>query len=106
MIRAGLLDRAVTFQTRTVVPDAQGVPVEVWSNGPTVSANVMPVSMNERFQYEGQRVTRVQRVLVRYFLPFNTADFRLVYEGDVYQIRGFSEVGRREGWSITAEFME
>lgn len=117
-MRAGLLDRFVTIQYKTITYSDSGEPVETWvdelSRWP---ASVRPIPGDERFAGE-QWVARQQtefRIrwaeavaalspLDRIIYPAPALD---VSEGEpagitVYDIMDVSEIGRREGLLIKA----
>ena len=102
MIKAGDLDRQITFQQRTRTQDADtGAWNESgWANiatNPTVWAQVQDVLSAEKLDDSVSMVNRPARVRCRYRDDI-TSDMRISYEGRLMQITsGPIELGRREG---------
>lgn len=66
MLKAGTLDRRITFQTESISDDGQGGGASSWADTLTVWAGVEPARSAEQFaaQQLGQRVTH--KITVRY----------------------------------------
>lgn len=105
MIAAGTLDRRVQFMRAGQIDDGiQTRPGGFAMHGSKVWASKTPISDGERFR-AGQVGTSVtDRFRIRYssFTAGITTADRLVCEGRTYAITGIKEVGRREGFEITA----
>lgn len=103
MLRAGNLDRRITFQT--IVP-GQGsdyseptAPATDWK---TVWASAAAVGGGER--YRGHQVSAECTMVFecRWFSEL-TATMLIRYDGRTYDILRFSEIGRRVGYLIEAQ---
>lgn len=104
-MRAGRLDRRVQFLRSVAVDDGYQLrPGEFVSHGGQVWAAFKPVSDGERFRAGSIGADVTARFTVRhssFTAGITTAD-RLVCEGRTYAIGGIKEIGRREGFEITA----
>ena len=105
MIRAGDLDRRITFQRRAVVDDGfasrPGEPAEIAK----VWAKVTPISDGEKFGGGAVRATVDTRFLVRWSSATAaiTEKDSIAYDGRVFGIVGLpKEIGRREGLEFSA----
>jgi len=100
-MRAGLLDRRVNLEAKTVTRDALGQPVETWSVVRTLWAQRVEGSkVAERFgaNQTYAMVTTIFRV--GYFPALTTVTVdthRLVFNGKTYNIHGVVELGRKDG---------
>lgn len=105
MIEAGSLDRRVQFLRAAMVDDGlQTRPGEFRPIGSPVWAGKRPVSDGERFRAGQVQSGITDRFTVRHFAltaGITPAD-RLSCEGRIYAIDGIKEIGRREGYEITA----
>lgn len=98
------LDRRVTIQRATSTPNALNEPVATWANLATLMASKKDVSDREKMQAAELGASITTRFVVRWSatLAGVTAKDRLVCEGVTYDIAGKKELGRREGFEITA----
>ena len=105
MMDAGKLDRRVQFMRASSFDDGLQVrPSGFVPEGGRVWASRRPVSDGERFRAGQVGSAITDRFQVRYSTltaGITTAD-RLVCEGRTYAIAGIKEIGRREGFEITA----
>lgn len=105
MMDAGKLDRRIQFMRAASIDDGLQVRPGVFApEGGRVWASKRPVSDSERFRAGQVGSAITERFQVRYSTltaGITTAD-RLVCEGRTYAIDGILEIGRREGFEITA----
>ena len=100
-MRAGQLDRRINVETKTATRDGLGQPIETWSVWRTLWANRAEGSkVAERFgaNQTYAMVTTVFRV--GYFPALTTIDvkdYRVVFNGRIYNIHGVVEIGRKNG---------
>ena len=104
MVETGKLDRRVQFRRNTPTDDGFTT-VEAWADhGAPVWASKREVSDRERMAAMEVSATISARFQVRYssFTAGITPKDRLICEGREYDITGIKELGRREGFEITA----
>ena len=103
-MRAGKLDRKIVLQRATMVQNEFNEPVPSWGVLCTVSAESMPVSDSERVRSSQVGAEITMRFGIRYSSVTATLDprDRLIYGGKVFEIVGIKELGRREGFEISA----
>ena len=102
MVRAGVLDQRVTFQSVTLVDDGMGGSDETWANvstTPTVWASIKPATGRERDQADALAAVSGFAVSIR-----NRSDvvetWRMVWGGENYQIVNVRRAGTREMYLI------
>ena len=103
-VKAGALDRRVQFRRNTPTDDGFA-DVEVWADhGAPVWASKREVSDRERMAALEVSATISARFQVCYssFTAGITPKDRLICEGREYDIAGIKELGRRDGFEITA----
>ena len=103
-MRAGLLDRRISFERFTHV-DAGFQSVETWAaHGSSVWASQKDVSDGEKTQAGGVSAILTSRFVVRSssFTRGLTPKDRIKYKGEAFAIFGIKEVGRNEWLEITA----
>jgi len=103
-MRAGNLDRRISFERFTLVDDGLQS-VETWAaHGDGVWASKQDVSDGEKVQAGGVSAVLTARFQVRSseFTRGITAKDRLVYNGSSFDIFGIKEVGRNYMLEITA----
>lgn len=101
---AGKLDRRVQFR-RFILTDDGFTAVETWADhGAPVWASRRDVSDRERMAAMEVSATITTRFQVRWssFTAGITPKDRLTCEGAEYEITGLKELGRRQGFEITA----
>lgn len=103
-MKAGDLDRRVTFLRATTAPNDLNELIETWAPLATVWAGVTPASDGERLRAQQVGAYITARFLIRYsaLAATITALDRILYEGRIYGISGKKEIGRREGFEVTA----
>lgn len=96
-MRAGLLDRKVTVQSRTVTQDANyGSEVETWGTFATMWVRFNETGGNEQERNNREYTTRRAEVHMRFVTGIN-ADMRLLEpDGSTWQIINVSNRGRRK----------
>ena len=100
-MQAGRLDRRITIERKTTVPDEVGDPVESWAELSTRWANVKHQGGRE-FLAAGAERTEARTVFtIRYFDGLRRTD-RINYDGAIYDVEAINELGRREGQQILA----
>ncbi len=103
-MQAGKLDRRLTLRRNTPTTDEFGGEVPNWSDLATVWASKQDVSDGERVraqQVGASITTRFQfRSLDGGARP--SVKDQAVCEGVAYEITAVKEIGRREGWEISA----
>lgn len=98
------LDRKITLQRYTWTQDEYGAPVQAWTDIATVWAAKRDVSDGERVAAAEVSASITTRFQIRFdssWSSLNPKD-RVVFDGRVYDIWGVKEIGRREGFEITA----
>lgn len=98
------LDRTVTIQRATPTANAFNEPVEAWEDFAVVAASKRDVSDREKLAAAELGASITTRFVVRWSpkLAQVTPKYRLVCEGVTYDISGKKEIGRREGYELTA----
>ena len=100
---AGLLDRRVTVQRRTLTRNEYGEQVETWTEYATVYASrndfLVASTGKESFSALQTSAQETTRFRMRYRSDLLTTD-RLVSDGRTYDIKQISEMGRRDGLEI------
>jgi SPP1 family predicted phage head-tail adaptor len=91
-VNAGSLNRRITIQRRKAGTNAFNQPSLEWEDYVRVYANLKTQSgsgyMNNEFIAGGAEVNRTAFSFMIRFRKDITADMRVVYEGNVYEIRG------------------
>jgi SPP1 family predicted phage head-tail adaptor len=103
MLKAGLLDRQITIQTRTSEANNYGENVDTWSSDVTVWASVKYQALKEIFQADQLSALQTVAFTIRYKTGISAAKCRVLYEGLIYNIRTVNEIGRREGLLLIGE---
>jgi SPP1 family predicted phage head-tail adaptor len=101
---AGPLDRRVTLRRASVKTNDFGEDVETWGDLAIVWAARAEVSNRERFAAQEVGATLVARFRVRYSQRIHDLSplDRIMVDGREHNITGVAEIGRREGFEITA----
>lgn len=104
MPESGKLDRRIVIQRATLVRNAFGEQIETWGTLKEVWAGVRPVSDGERMRAREVAAEITTRFVVRYSAQLSdlSPKDRVLYQGRVFDIIGLKELGRREGWEISA----
>lgn len=80
------MNKALTLQERTRVPDGQGGFSEVWSDVSVVWGSIEPMKAYERFQAQQMETPASHKIMTRYDSRITTAH-RLVFETRVMDIK-------------------
>lgn len=96
-MRAGRLDRRVTFQRAVVTQNAFGEPVSAWSNITVVWTQIEPLAGKERFSAMQQQADVDHLMTCRYQSALSTLqpEDRALWDGEIYDIK--SVINTREG---------
>lgn len=101
---AGDLDRRITIQRYTWSQDEYGAPMQVWGDLASVWASKRDISDGERVAAAEVSASITARFQIRFdssWSDLNPKD-RVAFDGRLYDIWGVKEIGRREGFEITA----
>lgn len=98
-MQAGRLDQRVTIERKTATRAANGEEVVAWSALDTVSAEVKQLRGKEFFAAAQMQGAVDHQVRLRYRSDI-TRDMRLNWHGQLLDIVGIAELGRREGLEI------
>lgn len=102
-IRAGNLDRRIGLQRQVPNRNTHGELVDGWNTVLTVWASFKPLPAGE-VQTDDMTATVERAVFgVRYIDPSLSTAWRISYGGRFWNITDVAEVGRREGFDLTAE---
>lgn len=103
-LSAADLDREVVLQVSTSTQDASGDPIVTWADEETIWAQWLPAGTTEAYRAQqrlGSQVDGVFRVYDRDPRP-SPDHHRIVFDGRVFDLRPYVEVGRGEGLEIPA----
>lgn len=103
-MRAGKLDRRVTFQRASRVDDGFTNVASEWTDLAETWAQVTPISDGERWLAGEIGANVTHRFVVRWqtnLIDLNPKD-RIAYDGRFYDISATKEIGRRQGIEVTA----
>jgi SPP1 family predicted phage head-tail adaptor len=102
MIFSNMLDRQIELQQYSFSKSAFGEKEQSWNTLATVPASIKPVTGKEVLR-SGQITSEFDVIVrIRHIQGVAPKD-RFVYDGEIYDIQGVSEIGRREGLEITAK---
>lgn len=93
----------ITIQVLTRTQDALGGIVEAWATHLNCYAKVSPFSGKEFFYSDKKNIKKSARFFTYYIPNLNEKDYRIVYEGDYYDIVYLSVLNRRESMEIVGE---
>jgi head-tail adaptor len=100
----GLRDREITLQTATKTQDADtGEEVIDWDElDVTLYAQWLPGNTRESFYAQQRLAAHVDGIFkIEYIEPKpNPSTQRILWDGDIYDMKPAVEIGRREGWEI------
>ncbi len=99
-MNAGKLDRRITIQSRVETQDNSGYPSQTTSVLATVWARVETLRGREPFQGEQFNAQQITVFTIRYRSDVEPT-MQIAFEGEAYDIQSVSEIGRREGLSIS-----
>ncbi len=97
---AGRLDRQITLQKPTTTKDDYGEEQTTWSDYRTVWGSIQEQSGREMF--EAGKLAEIDAVFKVRYLSEITREWRLKYDGQVYDITNIKELGRKDGLEIAA----
>jgi len=98
-VKAGTLNRRITIQQATTSADGYGEPIASWSSLAEVWAEVLPLTVNERFQAQQINPEATVKMRLRHRDDV-TIHMRVLYEGVYYDIQGVTEIGFHEGLEL------
>ena len=84
-MRAGLLDKRITIQQKTVTQDSAGIIAETWATFAVVWASVEPLTGRERFMAQQIFTDMDIRIRIRY-LSGVTPMMRVSFNNKLYNI--------------------
>jgi SPP1 family predicted phage head-tail adaptor len=102
---AGKLDRRLTIQQKTITRGSMGEVVETWATVAIVWARLLSSKGREFYSGGVQLGVEDAGFQIRYSAAVGAMDqtWRVVYEGQPYNVFSVSEVGRREYLTILAK---
>jgi SPP1 family predicted phage head-tail adaptor len=95
-MRAGMLDRLITIQSKSEAVDAYGQAILTWSTFIQVRSNVVQKDGVEQTSDNNRSTKRMINFRVRYKSTI-TNEMRVLWENNYYKIEDIKELGRREG---------
>jgi SPP1 family predicted phage head-tail adaptor len=98
-VNAGTMDRRVIIQTKTVVVNSLGEPVETLVDVATVWANKRNLTARERFTAQ-QILAEVDTTFKIRYRTDVTPHAVVICEGITYDVQAVLEIGRREGLEL------
>lgn len=101
-MRAGRLDRTIIIERGAHVVDPAGTPSFTWATVATLRAERIQSSTDEYLQAQGANAETVMIFRTRFVAGITTAD-RVLYEGEVFNLREVKELGRRRGLELRTE---
>lgn len=104
-MRAGKLDRIITIQRSTYEVDEYGNPVYTWTDLATMRAQLVQASTDEYIRAYGAADVTVIIFRTRWLDGVNNAD-RIEYDGEHYNLKEITEIGRREGLELRCEALD
>lgn len=98
--QAGELDKPVTIQKKSVIYDDYNQPVETWVDEHTVFAQ--KVEQGSKEGLESGQIVAIQDVRFRiyWYEGLNPAEYRIMFDGKIYDIEGVKELGFRDGMEL------
>ena len=101
-MRAGKLDREITFERATETVDGYGATAPTWAPLATMRAQLIDATTDESIRAFGASTESTVVFRTRYLEGLTVAD-RVIYEGSAYEIVQLKEIGRRRGLDIRAK---
>jgi len=95
------MDRRITIQSVTRTQNSFGEMIETWATWATVWAEVKRKAGRENTDSDAVRAESDVEFMIRYksgLLP----TMRIVFESNNYDISSIAEIGRRDGYRISA----
>lgn len=100
-MRAGRLDKRIIIQSKSVLQNGSGQPIESWSNLAEVWAQELPMRGGERFQAQQINGSAVMTFKIRYLTGLSVLN-RIIYDGKTWDIHDIRRIGRKEALEIDA----
>jgi SPP1 family predicted phage head-tail adaptor len=97
------MSNRVELQARTISTNAVNEQIETWATVQKIWAELNWVGARERLASEREISIKALRALVRYRAGLDSYTNRLLVAGEIYNITGIREIGRREGLELTCE---
>lgn len=105
-MEAGKYDRWIEIERYTTTKNPLGGETKTWENLTSVWASYWPISDGEKWRAEQVSEVATARFRIRYDGPVAdvniTGKDRIVFEGDVFEINGVKEIGRKVDIELTA----
>jgi SPP1 family predicted phage head-tail adaptor len=102
-MQTGRLDKRIVIQSVVITPDATGEPISVYSTLATVWAFQQSQSAKEIYNAGMQRVAEEISIWNIRYRSDITVLMRVVHNSKVYDIKGISEIGRKDGLMLITE---
>jgi SPP1 family predicted phage head-tail adaptor len=99
----GRMDQLITIQRRTYQRDTTGEMVPVWSFYAEVFARVYQRFGRERFEGNQNVAYRDDMARIYYDADINATEFRILINGETYNILSTKEVNRRRYLDLLLE---
>jgi SPP1 family predicted phage head-tail adaptor len=99
MARAGMLDRRITIQVKSVVTNSYNEEIITWSTHKSVWANPVQEMGKEQTTDNNRSTERKVNFRVRWH-PSLTNEMRVIWESNYYKIEDIKELGRKDGMII------
>jgi len=93
------MDRRITIEEIVETRDSYGAVIRTWTPFATVWAEVRPVRSRELIA-SAKVTAEFDTVFRARWLDGLSPAMRVIHDGDVYEITGLAEIGRREGLEI------
>lgn len=105
MLKSGRRDRKIIIQRSSMSETVIGAPEPAWSTLHELWAEVVSVGGKEQGASGREMSARLSRFVILYKPGLKESD-RISYDGMIWDIIAFRELGFREGIEITAEARE
>lgn len=105
------MNRKITLQSKTVVPDSEGIPVDTWVNGLILWSHRKPLSgrWREFYQAAGENAEKIFQYSIRYREGVANESMRLTNKGRTYEIKAVLDDAlgdRTETWIMAQELTD
>lgn len=101
-MQPGRFDRKISIEHYTTTKNKFGETVKTWALFAEAWAGTKGQSSKEVFQNDQLQNINTLIFNTR-FLPGITSKMRIIFEGQIFNIRGVQEIGRRKGLQIVGE---
>lgn len=102
LIKAGELDRTITFQRATITPDALNEPIRTWADACTVWASVAEVGSKELYQAQKLYSETSAVFKIRYTQKVNSR-MRIKLGTRIFEILGVTPDRKRTALTISTK---